>query len=85
MSKERGLKYTPDTKFVVHPDMKHALQNYTGQESMDEALSMRDVVLDRGGVYWDTDHDEEMLETARERTQVASAAGWHFPPSPKKR
>ena len=61
-----------DTKkaFVVHPDMQEALMNYNpSRSSFKDCFNARDEAVEAGEEYWETDHDVEMAETARERSR----------------
>ena len=55
--------------FVVHPDLQAAYRNYRDGDSFEKMFEKRREKTANGEAYWNTDHDEEMLETARERSQ----------------
>lgn len=77
----------PEKAFVVHPDITEAFMNYNGTEDPFKAVfAARQAALDRGEVYWNTDHDEQFRQTARERSMDAEiiAAGWTFHERKKK-
>lgn len=80
MIPKRGKWVNPRKAFVVHPDVAVARWEY-GQNprSIAQLLERREEQTLSGEIYWNTEHDEEMAETARERTQNASARGWKFP------
>ena len=74
-----GNKYVDDDHFVIHPDMSYARRTYDGTpRSYAVAMEIRDEMVAEGEPYWNTDHDVEMAETARERTQTASASDWRY-------
>ncbi len=66
--------------FVVHPDIIVATRNYDGTpRSFRLCMELREETVKSKGVWWNAEHDEELKETARERTQAAAAKGWKFP------
>lgn len=76
-----GKKYAnPETQFVIHPDNVVMYQRYAqvGPQAVQEMRESRDQLAREGKPYHNTDHDAEMTESARERTQVKAAAGWRF-------
>lgn len=81
--KERGKKWVdPKKGFVIHPDMGEALRNYRpGEDSIKGVFQARDRAVQEGQQYWNTDHDDEMAQTARERSQDAGliGSGWRYP------
>lgn len=74
----KGGKYTDDRKhFTVHPDIRDATMNYKGSGNVfQEVFKKREEKLKRGEKYWNTDHDVEMKQTARERSITGL---WKFP------
>lgn len=74
--KER--KYVdPEKAFVVHPDIADQFTTYDGNpDHFKEVFRKRDKLVEEGEVYWNTEHDVEMAETARERSQQP---GWEYP------
>lgn len=78
---ERKRKWVdPDKAFVIHPDMQDALMNYDGTgRTIREVFDERDRRVADGETYHNDLHDEEMLETAEERTKLAAAKGWKYP------
>lgn len=75
----RNGKYTNDQQFVVHPDIREAMMNYTGdRSSFSEIFSRRDQCVADGETYHNDDHDSEMAETALQNTLAAIARGWKF-------
>jgi len=86
MAERKGGRWAGDKQFVVHKDIQEALQNYSpGGDSFKEVFAQRDQYVEDGVIYWNTDHDTEMAETAKERTQRAATKGWRFPSSKKKK
>ncbi|HZX14966.1 MAG TPA: hypothetical protein VFF49_11280 [Thermodesulfobacteriota bacterium] len=79
--KERGKRYIdPEKQFCVHPDMIQTFKNYDGtKDSFKKTFGERDELVKNGDVFWNTEHDEEMLKTARDNTDNAAAGGWRFP------
>jgi hypothetical protein len=67
-------------KFVVHPDMVTGLRNYRkgNKNAIVEVMVKRKPLKEAGLIYWNTEHDEEMQQTAIERTQNAVARGWLY-------
>lgn len=77
--KQKPQKYS-DNEEVIHPDMVEAYAGYTGDnDSFKRVFRNRDRAVERGETYWNEDHDEEMRETARERTDNAVCKGWKWP------
>lgn len=77
MSKEGSPKpkkwLDPDKAFVVHPDMQEAMMDYNpSRDSFKEVFEARDEAVEDGEVYWNDDHDDEMAETARNRSKDPS-------------
>jgi len=67
---ERGKKFVDADKFVIHPDQKEWLKNYSGDPRELEAMfRLRSEALQAGVDFWNTDHDAEMKETARDRNK----------------
>lgn len=80
----KGKRFTDEKTFVVHPDMKDALQNYRPNgTAIKDVFAEREKAILRGDKYHNDEHDEEMLETAKNRTDNAVANGWRFPYSKK--
>lgn len=71
----------PNTDFVVHPDMITTFKEYRkgNKNAFAEMFTKRSQTIAKGEAYWNTDHDQEMAETARERTKSATIKGWKFP------
>lgn len=66
--------------FTVHEDMLDFYKGYgRGGPSMEEIGRRRNQKLKEGDAFWNTDHDEEMKETARNNTDNAVCKGWKFP------
>lgn len=84
---EKHKYVDPDKGFIIHPDMGNALRNYKGKETIAEVLEERDEAVAEGDEYWNTDHDAEMLETARNRSRDAGLIGdgWEYPDPPRRR
>lgn len=70
--RERGNKFIdPDKAFIIHKDQWAWLRNYKGKDTPIDALFReREEKLDEGEPFWNSDHDEEMKETARERNHL---------------
>lgn len=72
---KEGKKYLNIRKsFCIHPDIQEAFKNYKGKNAPNpfkQVFKERDKIIadDPNDTYWNTDHDVEMLETARERSQ----------------
>lgn len=67
---KRGKWVDTDKAFVIHPDMQEALMNYRpGGDSIKECFEERKKKIDAGEPYHNSDHDVEMAETARLRSQ----------------
>lgn len=79
--KANGELADTSEEFVVHPDTTDALRSYRkgNKKAFQEMSTKRDIKLQHGEIYWNPDHDEEMKETAVERTQSAVAKGWKWP------
>lgn len=78
----------PEKAFVVHPDMGRALRDYRPDgDSLGEVFEWRDQMASSGEEYWNTDHDDEMRETAENRSKDAGiiTSGWRFPSRKKRR
>lgn len=66
---KRG-KWLSRKEFMVHPDMQEALMNYhPSRNSFTDVFKKRDEQALMGEVYWDTSHDDEMRDTAIQRTR----------------
>lgn len=67
-------------RFVVHGDNVEALKAYRAgdKEAFKKMGAKRDELHDAGLPYWNTDHDDEMTQTADERTHNAVIGGWQF-------
>lgn len=77
---ERGSKYVDDETFCVHPDTKKARKGYKGNgTSFTEMFRERDRLLEEGQPFWNTDHDVEMTETARQRSMDYELQGNVWP------
>ena len=76
-----GRRYSnPKKQFVVHPDMIKAYIEYNGSDdSFQKVFDERDRLLGEGKQCHNSDHDAEMLETARERTARAAMSGHKYP------
>ena len=70
MSERKGKKFVdPTKKFVVHPDILEGLKHYTSDnDSLKRVFQGREDARQSGVVYWNTEHDQEMIETAKERS-----------------
>ena len=56
--------------FVIHPDMQEALMNYDPNgNSIQDCFDERKKKIEAGEEYHNSDHDVEMAETARLRSQ----------------
>lgn len=79
--KAKGAFADPATEFVIHPDMIETFQNYRkgDKRAFIKLSEQRNQKLASGVIYWNADHDEEMAETAKERTDTAISKGWRFP------
>lgn len=66
--------------FVVHPDMKQGFEEYRkgNKRAIQEVMERRKPLKQNKEVYWNTEHDAEMTETAFERTMNAISLGWIF-------
>ncbi len=66
--------------FVIHPDMVEGLKKYRAgnKNAIMEVMIKRQPIKESGGIYWNTDHDQEMQETAIQRTQNAVSRGWIY-------
>lgn len=57
-------------EFCVHPDMREAFAGFTGdKDSFKRVFKRRDHKVLNNEKYWMSDHDIEMMETARENTE----------------
>ena len=79
--KNANGQFVNDIDFVVHPDIERATKQYRkgNKHSYIDMARDRNNLIQEGEVYWNTDHDAEMLETAHERTLAAAILGWIFP------
>lgn len=75
-----GELVDPEEKFVVHPDMIEGFKNYRkgNKNAIAEVMQKRKPLKERGEIYWNTDHDAEMQQTAIERTLNALNLGWIY-------
>ena len=80
-----GKLADPNKKFMVHPDMLQGFAEYRkgNKKAIQEVMVRRKPLKEHGEIYWSTDHDEEMAQTAVERTLNALNLGWVYP-RPKK-
>jgi len=71
----------PRKAFVIHEDNIVALQEYRkgNKQAFKEMVEKRNALAEEGIPYWNTDHDAEMVEWAKERTDNAVIRGWKFP------
>lgn len=77
MKENKNKWVDPQKTFVVHEDILTAFQGYDGDpDHFKKVFKERDEAIANGEVYWNTDHDVEMAETARERSQQP---GWEYP------
>lgn len=83
--KKDGTLADPDKEFMVHPDMPEVFKNYRSgdKKAFQKMQKKRNEQIESGEIYWNTDHDEEMLETAKERTNNVIALGWIWPKKKK--
>ena len=74
------------TTFVVHPDMIRTFREYAkgNLNAFQEMAERRGDLIAQGILYHNTDHDDEMFQTAKERTETALANGWVWPGRRKK-
>ena len=80
--KKTGKKMAdPKKEFVVHPDMVEVFENYRkgDKRAFQKMSEERNKKMANGETYWNTDHDQEMLETATERTNNVISLGWIWP------
>ncbi|WP_438980239.1 HNH endonuclease [Polynucleobacter sp.] len=83
----RGKYVDPEKAFVVHPDITQAFMGYNGKDDYFKTVfEERNEKLLRGEVYWNTDHDKQLSETARDNSIDAGliALGWMFHERKKK-
>lgn len=83
----RNKYVNPERAFVIHPDITDAFMGYDGSKDYFKTVfKTRDELLAKGEVYWNTDHDRQLLDTARENTMDAGliGSGWIFHPRNKK-
>lgn len=75
-----GTLADPNKKFVIHPDMLRGFFEYRkgNKKAIQQVMERRKPLKEKKEVYWNTDHDAEMAETAVERTQNAISLGWIF-------
>lgn len=68
-------------KFVIHPDMEPTFARYRkgDKDAFKDMGDDRNAILSLGDTYHNVDHDREMLNTARERTNDSVKWGWKFP------
>lgn len=81
MAERKRQTIKRDKSFTIHPDMLDFYQGYKrGGPTMDDISDARDKKLEDGQPFWNTDHDEELRETAKENTDNAiTGRGWGFP------
>lgn len=79
--KKKGKLADVRKEFVIHEDMVEVFEEYRkgDKQAFNKMGKKRQEKLERGEVYWNTDHDDEMLETAKERTDNVTALGWIWP------
>lgn len=77
----KGKLVNTEEEFVVHPDNMKALDEYRrgNKDAYKQLLDERAEKTKRGEKYWSTDHDEEMKQTAEERTNNEIMKGRKFP------
>lgn len=70
-----------EKEFVVHPDNIQALNEYRrgNKDAYKQLIENRQEQTRRGEKYWNDDHDEEMKQTAEERTNNETMKGCKFP------
>lgn len=72
--RKEGKYVDPEKAFVVHPDITRAFLGYDGTDGyFKQVFEERDQKILSGEYYWNTDHDTQMAQTARERSQDAAA------------
>lgn len=70
----------PTIDFVVHPDIIGAFEHYGGdRQSFQSVFDQRDIMCQQGQIYWNTDHDVELTQTAELNTLMAAMQGWKYP------
>lgn len=85
--KKKGKLADPKKEFVIHPDMVEVFQEYRkgDKQAFNKMGKKRQEKLDQGETYWNTDHDAEMLQTAKERTDNVTVLGWIWPRHQKRK
>ncbi len=75
-----GTLIDDNSAFVIHPDMVAGFKQYRkgNKNAIAEVMIKRAPLKERGEIYWSTEHDVEMKETAVERTQNAVSKGWIY-------
>lgn len=75
-----GKLADPKKKFIIHEDMLQGFSEYRAgdKSAIRKVMERRQPLKEHGEIYWNTDHDEEMAQTAKERTDNAVASGWKF-------
>lgn len=83
----RNGKWVDDKKaFVVHPDMRDGMMNYKPDgDSIGEVFKQRNEAVEKGEKYWNDIHDEEMEQTARERSMQPGLVDFKQFPDVKRR
>lgn len=75
-----GKLVDPKKKFVIHPDMLRGFFEYRkgNKNAIQEVMDRRRPLKENGEIYWSTDHDAELKQTAIERTLNAVNLGWMY-------
>lgn len=75
-----GTLVYDSSSFVIHEDMRQGFEEYRkgDKKAIQRVMERRKPLKENGEVYWNTDHDAEMAQTAVERTQNAISLGWIF-------
>lgn len=75
-----GKLVDPNKKFVIHPDMLRGFFEYRkgNKKAIQEVMDRRRPLKENGEIYWNTDHDAELKQTAIERTLNAVNLGWIY-------
>ena len=64
---KKGKWIDTQKKFVIHQDILEGLMHYEpDNNSLKDVFEGRDKMTQEGQEYWNTDHDEEMRQTAEE-------------------
>lgn len=74
---ERKYKYAdPNKMTVIHPDQQQWVMNYHGKGTdIHELFERRSQALQAGEKFWNDIHDQEMKETAEERSKKGGNNG----------